>query len=201
MLDLTSPLPRVRPQVYNSSYPGGLRFFAESVDSDGNTKSASKRDFMYAYVSLCNDTLHFAGGRLTSASAQQFPTELHPEAMIKLAVASHAVLVLPRCIFATCEFRHPDMDIVTQERPSFRADISDCPVTISFEGAVTLDQLIGLVATKQAIQLLVPRALQAPAAPQSPADRLAAQAATASTARACILPSLIGVAAMHDAGV
>ena len=133
MLDLTSPLPRLRPQVYKSSYPGGLRFFAESVDSSGNAKSASRRDFMSAYVSLSNDTLHFAGERLTSASAQQFPTKLHPEAMIKLAVASHAVLVLPRCIFATCVFRHPDMDIVTQERPSFRADITDNKVTISFE--------------------------------------------------------------------
>ena len=114
MLDLTNHLSRMRPQVHNSLYPGGVRFFAESVDSDGNTKSASKQDFMYAYVSLGNDTLHFAGERLTSASAQQFPTKLHPEAMIKLAVASHAVLVLPRCIFATCEFRHPDMDIATR---------------------------------------------------------------------------------------
>ena len=67
MLDLTNHLSRMHPQVRNSWYPGGLRFFAESVDSDGNAKSASKQDFMYAYVSLCNDTLHFAGVRLTSA--------------------------------------------------------------------------------------------------------------------------------------
>ena len=178
-LSLTNLLPRPPPQALPSYYDGNLVFFADAQGAGSRGAPASRLDFISAYVSLCKDTLHFAGEPLALESAHEFPTTMPSETMIRVAAASHCVLPLPRSIFADCDYRHPDMDYAGPTRATFDPNKLGT-VSISLPGARTLDALVGLANTPQAIQLRVPSSAPAAGgAPLTPAQRLAQQASAA----------------------
>ena len=179
----------------------GLSFFGETIDPLTNApRSASRVEFLHAAIQLCPDTTFFTRERILGTTTTALPTRLPDETMIYVARQAHVISQLPTTIFAGCTTRFPEMESGGLERPAFRADQSTNPITLYRNTAATLDELLQLVNQKEAL-VNYSRPTPAPAGGNGPvtaAQRIRAQEAGTTRARACLDERLRGISAMVD---